>query len=553
MEALIKSSFKKPIIFTKVVQNSTLVVVDSDTELSYLDINTLKVKDTFKADISHPRYETNVVGFTSDAQKLVSLSSDAKELTLFDTSSTQTTKMTSRNQGSISCIAIDPNNRYILTGGEDGKTFAIDIQTDKQAFNLPVHVDTINDISFSQNGQWVATASYDKKISLYNIAMMKPRFRLKAHHAPVVKVHFLSEYRLFSIDKDSVGIIWNMHDSKVIKRVEGIHDEVVQITTNGDGTLLFLGTKLGYVLVYDLNTYELIDRRFIKLKHTITSLSFDAKSDRLIIGDETGTLYLYDIYDGEKYINELLLDQKYKEVEEYVKENQLLKYTSSYQTVVVLWEKTLKVAKDFLGKNEKQKAMQVFERFMSIPSRRQAVEKLFEGYGEFEKFMLLVSQAKYSLAYSLLNKHPIYRETLVYKSMEVRWRKTFLLAQKTLIKTKSIENVKEIFAPYRGVSEKTKLIQDLIQNASIHERFKTALEAKKYKVCFTLLKQHQFLKEYKEYDLLQGVADTLYIQSQKFLQKGEKYQALKFLRLLLEFDDLKDDAKDMIIEIEDNL
>lgn len=553
MKVFKKIDFKKPIIFTKFLDDETLIVVDNESGIHYLNVDRLEIKDSFSLNIKHQRYSTNVVAFSSDGDNFVSLASDNKCINLLDTKTKKIKEIKSRHSGEISCIAIDPNNRYIFTAGEDGKIFALDIQGDKVAFNLPVHVDTVNDIAFSDNSQWVATASYDKKISLYNIAMMKPKFRLKAHQAPVLKLHFLSEYRLFSIDKLSVGIVWDMHSSKVITRVEGIHDDVVQITTNKEGNLLFLGTKLGYVLVYDLNTYELIDRRFIKLNQLITAMNFCSKNNFLIIGTESGELILHDIFDGQKYITQLIRDKKYKEVEDFVKKNQLLKYTPAYKVILTLWEKTLKIAKDFLGKNEKDKAMQVFSQFMSIPSKKQVVEKLFIEYEEFEKFMILVSQFKFSLAYSLANKHPIYKETPVYKSMELKWKKDFLLAQKILIKTKSSQKVKEILSHYRGVSEKTQLVQDLLMNANVYERFKSSFEKKDYRTCFELLKQHKFLKEYKEYQLLQNEADKIYIHSQKLLQKGEKHLALKLLKRLLDFEEFKEDAKYMIIEIEDNL
>lgn len=553
MDAVKTIELSKPVIFTKILDTSTLVVIDNDTDVFYFDSKTLQQKSYFQANIHHERYSTKVVGLSSDASNFISLSSDCKSSTLFNINKKSNLEIESRHIGEISCIAIEPKNRYIFTGGEDGKTFAIDIDTNKLAFHLPVHVDTVNDIAFSSNAQWVATAAYDKKISLYNIAMMKPKFRLKAHHAPVLKLHFLSDYRLFSVDKESVGIIWNMHDSKIIKRVEGIHDDVLQITTNGEGTLLFLGTKLGYVLVYDLNTYELIDRRFIKLKDTITAMSFDAKNDYLVVATKSGNIYLYDIYNGRHHIDKLLQEKKYKEIEEFVKERQLLKYTSSYQKLVTLWDKIVKSAKDFLGKGDKAKALQIFEKFISIPSKKQAIDKLLEEYSEFEKFMFFVAKAKYSLAYSLVNKHPLYKETIVYKSMESKWKKDFLLAQKVFLKTKSHDKVKEILAPYRGVSEKTKLIQDLLMNASVYERFIKELKMKEYRLCFELVKQHQFLKEYKEYDFLQNEADNIYIKSQKLLQKGEKHSALKLLRVLLDFEEFREDVKYMIIEIEDNL
>lgn len=553
MEPLKKSSFDKPVIFTKVLKDSGLVLIDNESKVYCLDINSFEIKDTFSSNIKHNRYETKMVDFSADGLSFVSLSADNKSIFLLDTQTKKTKNIKNRHQGEMSCVAIEPKNRYLFTAGEDGRIFALNMQTDKIAFNLPLHVDTVNDIAFSDNAQWVATASYDKKISLYNIAMMKMKFRLKAHKAPVLKLHFLSEYRLFSIDKDSVGIIWNMHDSKVIKRVEGIHDDVTQITTDGEGNLLFLGTKLGYVLVYDMNTYELIDRRFIKLNSTITSLSFNAKNNNLIVGTSAGDLYLYDIYYGQEYIKELLLDKKYKEVEEFVKEKQLLKYTAPYQSVVALWEKTLKVATVFLAKNEKDKALQVFGSFLSIPSKKQFIDKLFVDFEEFDKFIMFVSQSKYSLAYSLANKHPLYKETNVYKSMELQWKKDFLLAQKILIKTKSSDKVKEILSKYQGISEKTKLIQELLLNANVYERFLSLFVKKDYKACFKLINMYPFLKEYKEYQLLKNESDNIYIQSQKLLQKGDKHSALKLLKILLNFEEFKDDVKDMISEIQDSL
>jgi WD40 repeat protein len=553
MDTVLKNDFKSGIIYTKILADLTLAVVDTKCSVYLLDKNTLDIKHLLSLDINHPRFETNLVCVNDKGSLFATTSTDNRKISAFDLETNEQKEFTSRHSGEISSVIIDPKNRYIFTGGEDGKIFAIDIRNDKLSFQLPVHVDTINDITISSNSQWIATASYDKKISLYNIAMMKLKFRLKVHTAPVIKVCFLSDYRLFSVDKQSVGIVWNMHDSKIIKRVQGIHDDVVQVTQGGDDKLLFLGTKLGYVLVYDLDTYELIERRFIKLREMITSMCFDNEDNHLIVGTESGKLLIYDIYEGKEQIKELILQKRYKEVEDLVKEKVLLKYTDAYKSMMLLWEKTLKVATDFLGKGQKQKAMQIFGQFLAIPSKKSKINKLFEEFEEFDKFAMFVSQEKYSLAYSLANKHPVYKETKVYKSMELRWKKDFMLAQKILLQTKSAQKVKDILAPYRGISEKTKLIQDLILNANVYERFKKALNKKDYKACVELAKNHPFLKEYQEYHDLQKESDQLYIHSQKLLQNGEKYKALKLLNILLSFDEFKDDAKDMIIEIQDSL
>ena len=44
----------------------------------------------------------------------------------------------------------------------------------------------------------------------------------------------------------------------------------------------------------------------------------------------------------------------------------------------------------------------------------------------------------------------------------------------------------------------------------------------------------------------QNEADSIYIASQKSLQHGDKHKAIKLLRSLLDFEEFKEDAQDMI-------
>ncbi|WP_321778367.1 hypothetical protein [Sulfurimonas sp.] len=247
--------------------------------------------------------------------------------------------------------------------GDDGKTFVIDIKSGKLAFTLPVHVDTVNDIVFSSNGNWVATCSYDKRISIFQLSMMTPKHKLKAHAAPIMKMAFIGQNKLFSVDKNSTGIIWNIYTAKVIERLEGIHDDVTQVVTADNDQFLFLGTALGYIIVYDLKTYKQLSRMYIKLKSSITSLIFDEETKYLIVSCEDGRLLYYNIYEGEDRLKSLLKEKKYASIHSYVEVNPLLAYTKIYQLVSNLWDNTLKKAIVYLQKSDKKTAMKLFNLF----------------------------------------------------------------------------------------------------------------------------------------------------------------------------------------------
>ncbi|MCK4738228.1 MAG: hypothetical protein KAT10_06655, partial [Sulfurimonas sp.] len=215
-----------------------------------------------------------------------------------------------------------------------------------------------------------------------------------------------------------------------------------------------------------------------------------------------------------------------------------------------LWERTLQKAKEYLGRNKTAKAIALFKNFKSIPAKKQVMDKLIEEYKEFEKFLMYVNQSKTALAYSLANKYPVYKETKVFQTMELEWKKAFASAQKYLLNHKSSDKAVEILAPYRGISEKTKLIQGLLLNEKLYRRFRVAIDQKNFKLSFELIKQHPFLKEYKEYESLIKYSDSLYIKSQILLNKGDTHSAIKLLRVLLDFEDFKEEAKSIIVDIE---
>lgn len=550
MDAIKTKNFKEAIILVKILDDDTLLVVDAKTTIRNLDKESLELINGFKANIHHERYKTSVVAFSSDGTRFATLSADSKEARLYNASTKKAIAKVDRHHGEVSCVGIDNAGKYMFSSGDDGKTFAIDIESGKLAFTLPVHVDTVNDIAFSSNKNWIATCSYDKKISIFNLSMMTPKHKLKSHSAPVMKITFISQNRLFSIDKNNKAIIWNIYTGKVLARLDGVHDDVTQVITAEDDKFLFLGTALGYILVYDTKTYKQLSEKYLKLKSAITSLVFDAKSKHLIIGCENGDLLFYNIYDGENHIKGLLKEKKYNDIHAYMKVNPILSYTKIYSLVSNLWENTLIKAKQCLEKNDKKTAVALFSQFKNIPEKNKIMQNVLAQYQEYDKFVELAKKGKTVLAYGLAKKYPLYQESAIYKSLEARWQKAFSLAQKYSLEPKGTDKAREILAPYRGISDKTKLMQELFTQGEVYKRFKVSMGQKDFKIVFELMKLHPFLREFPEYTTLMNYGDTLYIKSQELINAGDTHSAIKMLRILMDFPDFTTETKELMIDIE---
>lgn len=550
MEALRSKNFKEPIVLLKILDDGNLLLVDSKTTVRYLDKNTLDIINGFKVNINHLRFKNTVVQFSSDAETFATLSSDCKESRLYNAKTKKAITKVDRHHGEASCVGIDTDGKYMFSCGDDGKTFAIDIKSGKLAFTLPVHVDTVNDIAFSSNGNWVATCSYDKKISIFHLSMMTPKHKLKSHASPVMKIEFIGQNKLCSVDKNNKAIIWNIYSGKVIARLDDIHDDVTQMVTAENNKFLFLATSLGYVLVYELETYKLLSSNYIKIKSSITSLIFDEETKSLIIGCGDGEVLFYNIYEGIDYLKELLKQKLYDDIHSYVKTNPLLIYTKVYNLVANLWENTLEKAKKCLQKNDKKTAIALFSHFKNIPEKNRIIQKVLLEYEEYDKFVTLAKQGKLVLAYGFVKKYPLYEESSVFKSLEKRWQQAFALAQKYSLDPKGMDKAREVLAPYRGISDKTKLMQELFTQGEVYKRFRVAIGQKDFKIAFELIKLHAFLKEFPEYFTIMSYGDSLYIKSQECINMGDTHSAIKILRILTDFPDFSSEVKSLMLDIE---
>jgi WD40 repeat protein len=549
MKAIKTKKFSEPIISYEKVKNSSILIVDKSTSVRYLDQQTLETLSGFKAKIEHDWYKNKVVEFSKNGAFFGVITQDVRESRLYDARTKKLCLKNERHHGEVTCVAIDPQGNYFFSGGEDGRTFVSDTKNFRLIFTLPHHADTINDISFSEKSHLVATASFDKRVQIFNYGTMAPVANLKAHSAAVMKVEFLSATMLCSVDKKASVIIWNLSTKKVHRRLKGIHDDVVQISSNDK--FLFLGTALGFVIVYDLKSFEQVSRKFINMKSRITVLEYDEEQELLVVASEDGELSYYDIYKGIDKFKKYIQNAQYDKAYSLIKDNSLLEFTDSYNKVQTIWDEKYNKAISLLQYSKKEEALKVFGSFFEILHKKTKIKKLFSEFEDFDKFLLLVKGSNLGLAYSLANQHPIYKESEVYKALEQKWRKLFAKAQYMLLTDlRGKEKIKEILSPYRGVSDKTKHIQEMIVKSDVQARFKDSVLKKDFKMAFALVNVNPFLKEFPDYFSIITFADNLYIKANELIKTQDIHKALKVLKVLIDFPDFKDEARSMIDDIE---
>lgn len=549
MKPLKSLNVKEPIVSLKVLDSGLFSIMDTNTSLRLVDLNDYKVVGGFKSNIVQERPMGQIMCSSNDGRFCAAVVPNTNKAALFSIAKKGLLYKVGRHQGKVESLCIDPKSRYIVTGGEDGKTFVWTLKNSRLAFSLPPHSDFVTSLSFSPNGQYLASGSFDKSIFVQNIATMKTIKPLKAHSKVVTHMIFLDQQRLVSADKEGGLIVWDLSNSKLIKRLNKVPDDITSMVVSNDFKFLFVGTKLGYVLLYDLSTYEQLSQRYLKVNSRVQSMAFIKSGYRLALGTSDGVVSFYSLFGDEIRLKEYLNTQDFKSLYEEVDRNPILFYSDIYNAAEKKWQLSLGKAKKLLQAHDKKGASALLQVFKGIPKKNTLIQSLlndFEYYAQFEKY---IAENRYPLAYSMVLKYPTFKELDKYKALEKQFQKLLIKAQGLLSKAGGETMAREIMAPFRGVSEKTQLLQQLFSEHKTLSYLKQLIGKKEFKKAYVLIDQHPFLKEFPEFNTLEMFGDKLYIQAHKSYKEGEYKKAINYAEMLLFFPMFGEDAQELISEI----
>ena len=539
-------TIKRGISSIKSIANEKIIVIDEKNTARIFDLNELKLDGGFKINLPQNRLFSHNVAISNDGKYLAITIAKKNKATIWDLHSKKLLHTVSWHKGEIESVNFDPESRYLATGGTDGRTHLWNIQTGTMVGNLAPHSDYVTAIAFSQNSVWCATGSYDKSIAITNISSMQFAYKMKIHTSMVSNIKFLKNFKVISGDKDGNLIISNYAKGKVLKRLPKLPDIVTSFTVDNDERYLFATSKSKNVFLYDLNTNELITDNFIKTSSIISYIEFIPTLMYLIIGTVDGILYVYDILSDEKELDKYIKQGKYFDAYQLIEQNPLLKDSLAYEELEKIWQQTVNQAQLLLEKSQKETAEHILKPFISIPSKRMFIQSLFKDFAEFDKFKKLVLNKKYPLAYSLANKYPSFKETVYYKHMEKEWNKAFNIARRLIFEKNKEEEIKKILDPFRGVSEKTPLIQSLSKEKGVFQLLQQKLNQKDFKSFFELIQRHPFLADLDEYKKALEFAKKLLTASQNALKDGNYQKVLQYSSMLENFPMYADEAKELI-------
>jgi ribosome assembly protein 4 len=137
------------------------------------------------------------------------------------------------------------SSEKILTGSDDFTLILWDAnKSTKPLMRMTGHQGIVNDVKFSPNAFYLASASFDKCIKIWNANNGNFLFNLRGHVGPVYQISWAPNSKmLLSRSKDSTLQCWNIETKKMMHNLPGHADEIYTVDWSPNGEKAASGSK----------------------------------------------------------------------------------------------------------------------------------------------------------------------------------------------------------------------------------------------------------------------------------------------------------------------
>jgi len=195
------------------------------------------------------------------------------------------------HQGAVSGVSYSPNGQYIATAGVDN-TIRLWDSSGKQVIKIEEDQGIIRDISFSPNGKNFATSGESGEIILWDLSGHQLA-KLKGHKGAVLSISFSSDGQyLASAGMDGKVIIWNSN-GKQINKFEAHLGGVWDINFDPTDKKIVTAGEDGVGRLWDLSGNKLTELK--GHKDVIRSINFSPNGKQIVTSGDDETVRLWDL------------------------------------------------------------------------------------------------------------------------------------------------------------------------------------------------------------------------------------------------------------------
>ena len=194
-------------------------------------------------------------------------------------------------------VAFSPDGSQLVFGVEDGTVWLGDVNDLESWKPLKGHTSWARSVTFSPDGKYLASASHDHGVKLWDAATGEERFT-RLHRDRAWSVAFSPDSKTLASTSNSVKL-WDADTGRELDTLIGHEQFVYTVAFSPDGETLASGSHDTKVRLWDLNASAVRDTL---TNHLGSVWDVAISSDGRIVasGSEDGTVKLCDVATGEE-------------------------------------------------------------------------------------------------------------------------------------------------------------------------------------------------------------------------------------------------------------
>ena len=203
------------------------------------------------------------------------------------------------HRGTVHSVTFSPDGNILASGSGDNTIKLWEVNTGKPLNTLREHNDSVYSIAFSPDGRLLASGSKDNTIKLWDINASED-IQTWEHRDVVNSVAFSPNGKILASGSDDNTIkLWDVNTGRLLRSLHGHENGVLTVVFSPDGNFLASGGNGHTIKLWEVSTGKVV-KVLREYADNIWSLDFSPDGRLLASGSGNNFLKLWDVKKGKE-------------------------------------------------------------------------------------------------------------------------------------------------------------------------------------------------------------------------------------------------------------
>lgn len=208
--------------------------------------------------------------------------------------------------GGVTALAFSHDGELLSTGGSDGTVRVWDTRSAAERYALAEHSDAVTTITFSPDGKLLLSGSNDKSVRIWDLTDGTARARKLGGHFSGIRAAALAAdgSKTYVVDLLGNAYVWDVRSMRIVVASPSSSNDHGLATFRLEGTHAAISEKGSGLRVWDAGAARNLVVLREQTESPVSTLAW--LGPRLFVGDQAGTLSVYDLTELTLPISELV-------------------------------------------------------------------------------------------------------------------------------------------------------------------------------------------------------------------------------------------------------